>query len=181
MDKLLELLAYLPPAIKQAAAFMVENTMPVHHYMELFQSTEKKKVKLLSEDFEAEARYENVENAAMTTWLISFDHIFKKTAYDYKASQVKGGQKVEAELPNRVDDLQVEKSIGTLVAYSFNTKTTRAGSYDFYRLVSLSMRNWLQKENVSTMYATQVVMRLVVMIFLSALALVVESYQRGGM
>ena len=59
-----------------------------------------------------------------------------------------------------VDDFQVEKSIGTLAAYAFITKTTTGDSYDLHRLVSLSMRNWLQNENVATTYATQVVMRL---------------------
>ena len=60
VEKLLELLAQLPLAIKQAAAFMVENSVTVPRYVELFQSTETKKVKLLSENFEAEGRYENI-------------------------------------------------------------------------------------------------------------------------
>ena len=59
-----------------------------------------------------------------------------------------------------VDDIQVEKSIGTLAAYAFVTKTTTEDSFDLHRLVSLSMRNWLQKEDVATAYATEVVMRL---------------------
>ena len=168
MDKLLELLAHLPLAIKQAAAFMVENSMSVTRYMELFQCTEKKKVKLLSEDFEADGRYDNIENDVMTTWLVSFDQISKKdklaaeylklmslmsekdiprgflyTAYSPEASQVNEDQKVETEWPNEVDDLQVEKSIGTLAAYAFITKPTTEDSYDLHRLVSLSMRTWL--------------------------------------
>ena len=184
LSKALELLAHLPLAIKQAAAFMAANTMSVPRYMELFQSAENKKVNLLSEDFETNGRYDNIQNAVMTTWLVSFDQISKRdkvaaeylkhmslmseksiprnflnTAYVNEASQ-HDDYKVETEWPNEVDDLQVEKSIGTLAAYAFITKTTTGDSYDLHRLVSLSMRTWLQRENISTMYATQVVVRL---------------------
>lgn len=82
-------------------------------------------------------------------------------AYDDEASDVGGDQKDETDRPpSEVDDTQVEKSIGKLAAYAFMTNTSTVHSYDMHRLVPLSMRNWLQKRNVATMYDTQVVMRL---------------------
>ena len=95
--------------------------------------------KLLSENFEAEGRYENKDNAAMTTWIVSLNQISTKdklaaeylkfmsfmskkdiprdiphAAYDDEASDVGGDQKDETDWPSsEVDDGQVKKSIGT--------------------------------------------------------------------
>ena len=86
---------------------------------------------------------------------------FLQVVYDDKTSEEGEDQKGETKWSrSEVDDVELEKSIGTLAAYAFITKTTTEDSYDLHRLVSLSMRNWLQKENVATMYATQVVLRL---------------------
>ena len=94
----------------------------------------------------SDGRYDNIQNAVMTTWLVSFDQIserdevaaeylkhmsfmsekdiprsFLYTNYGYEASQ-NDDYKIEIEWPNEVDDFQAEKSIGTLIAYAFITK-----------------------------------------------------------
>ncbi len=55
--KLLELLAYLPLAIVQAAAFINENEISISSYIALYEDGEDQAIELLSEDFEDRGRY----------------------------------------------------------------------------------------------------------------------------
>ena len=50
--KLLDNLAYLPLAIKQAAAYMNKNTMSVFDYLKLYEANDKGLIHLLSTEFE---------------------------------------------------------------------------------------------------------------------------------
>ncbi|KAL3428755.1 purine and uridine phosphorylase [Aspergillus tetrazonus] len=72
---LLEQLAFLPLAITQASAYIIENKISLSDYLALLQEQEEDAVELLSEDFRDPGRYMDVQNAVITTWLISFSQI----------------------------------------------------------------------------------------------------------
>lgn len=74
--QLLEYLANLPLAIRQASAYMAANTdVTASRYLGYCRSGNQTMVKLLSRDFEDQDRYEAIRNPVATTWLISFEHI----------------------------------------------------------------------------------------------------------
>ncbi|KAI5460988.1 hypothetical protein BGZ63DRAFT_446076 [Mariannaea sp. PMI_226] len=75
MNGLLDFLADLPLAIRQASAFMARTGMSTTKYLGHCQSSDKKLIALLSEEFEDRGRYKNAKNPVATTWLISFQHI----------------------------------------------------------------------------------------------------------
>ncbi|RYP57002.1 hypothetical protein DL770_010783 [Monosporascus sp. CRB-9-2] len=77
--RLLEFLANLPLAIKQASAYMASNTnVTVAQYLSFCQSSHTDMIDLLGRQFEDRCRYKDVakkQNPIATTWLISFEHI----------------------------------------------------------------------------------------------------------
>ena len=73
--ELLDILADLPLAIKQASAYMTETGITTARYLYHYRSSDKNMIRLLSRDFEDQGRYKTIKNPVATTWLISFDHI----------------------------------------------------------------------------------------------------------
>jgi hypothetical protein len=73
--RLLDLLANLPLAIRQASAFMNKLQMSTTKHLKIYESSDKTMIKLLSKDFADETRYGSIKNPVATTWLISFEHI----------------------------------------------------------------------------------------------------------
>ncbi|KAL6812951.1 P-loop containing nucleoside triphosphate hydrolase protein [Trichoderma sp. SZMC 28013] len=76
LESLLEFLANLPLAIKQATAYMIKTGMPISQYLEYCRrSNDEQLIKLLSKDFDDRARYGTTQNPIAKTWLISFEAI----------------------------------------------------------------------------------------------------------
>jgi hypothetical protein len=75
---LLSQLTYLPLAIVQAAAYINENAISLADYLSLLVEQEEEVIDLLSEEFEDDGRYRDIKNPVATTWLISFDQIWKR-------------------------------------------------------------------------------------------------------
>ena len=81
---LLSRLTYLPLAIVQAAAYIKANGIGLRDYLSLLEEQEEEVIDLfLSEDFENEGRYRDLQNPVATTWLISFEQIRQR---DYLAA-----------------------------------------------------------------------------------------------
>ncbi|KAF5003848.1 hypothetical protein F66182_16091, partial [Fusarium sp. NRRL 66182] len=72
---LLQQLAFLPLAITQASAYIIENGINLPTYLALLQEQEQDAIELLSEDFRDPGRYKDIQNPVITTWLISFKQI----------------------------------------------------------------------------------------------------------
>lgn len=70
--ELLRLLAYLPLAIVQAAAFINSNDVSISQYVSLFSGSDKG-MSLFSEHFEDSRRYREAESMIAKTWYISFE------------------------------------------------------------------------------------------------------------
>ncbi|KAK4220532.1 hypothetical protein QBC38DRAFT_550624 [Podospora fimiseda] len=74
-NALLEFLAYLPLAIRQASAYMAKKQISTTEYLELCKSSNEYMIELLSKEVEDRHRYKSIQNAVATTWLISFQQI----------------------------------------------------------------------------------------------------------
>jgi tetratricopeptide (TPR) repeat protein len=149
-QKLLNILASLPLAIKQAAAFINENTISISGYLEICESNEDQFVELLRRDFEDKGRYKTttaIKNPIALTWLISFRQILTRDplAADYLFfMSCVAQQDIPGSLLQPAPKLGKVEALGTLKAYSFLTPREDGDSFDIHRLVHLAARNWLR-------------------------------------
>ncbi|KAI0849478.1 TPR-like protein [Daldinia vernicosa] len=145
---LLELLAYLPLAIKQAAAYMAKTGMVTTKYLDHCRKSNSTLIKLLSKNFEDCSRYKDTSNPVATTWLISFEHISRDTplAAEYLKQLCFFEEKdIPLILLKQDSELEADEAIGVLKGYAFITE--REGtSFDIHRLVRLAMRNWIKEQ-----------------------------------
>jgi hypothetical protein len=161
--RLLDLLADLPLAIKQAWAFMKANGTSVTNYLQIYQDNSETEVALLSEEFYDEHRYQRTENAIATTWLISFRHIMEldPLAADYLRYICFFAEKnIPRSLLPSAAIIRIEQSIGTLKAYAFLTERDNGNSYDIHRLVQIAARTWLKANGEWQEWATKALRRL---------------------
>ena len=161
---LLNFLADLPLAIKQASAYMAKTGITITKYLNHCQSGDERLIELLSKDFEDRTRYKSTRNPVAATWLISFRHISRD---NHLAAQYLRFMSFLAEkevpkslLPPGKSDLEADEAIGTLKAYAFITERPSQESYDMYRLVRLAMGNWLAEEGELKACATTVIQHL---------------------
>jgi hypothetical protein len=87
VSRLLGLLETLPPAIKQAAAFMNKKKKSISTYLGVYLATDTDLIENLSHDFEDMGRYsgyENLRNPVAATWSVTFESITEHhLAYTY--------------------------------------------------------------------------------------------------
>ncbi|KAL3456402.1 hypothetical protein BJX64DRAFT_41730 [Aspergillus heterothallicus] len=147
---LLEQLTFLPLAISQAAAYINSNNIELSDYTALLKEQESDVVELLSEDFGDNRRYQTVQNPVATTWLISFQQIqrLNPLAADYLSfmaciSPRDIPQSLLPEAPSRKKKID---AVGLLKAFSFVAEQAQDHALSLHRLVHLSTRNWLRRE-----------------------------------
>ena len=154
---LLSRLAYLPLAMVQAAAYINANKMSVGDYLSLLVQQEEEVIELLSQDFEDETRYREVNNPVATTWLISFEQIRQcnSLAADYLSFMACLDAKDIPRflLPSGPSRREEMEAIGTLQGYSFITKREADSTINIHRLVHLATRNWLRKEGLLPLWS----------------------------
>ncbi|KAI1498085.1 hypothetical protein F5X99DRAFT_342248 [Biscogniauxia marginata] len=165
--RLLELLANLPLAIKQASAYMASNTsVTVSQYLELYLSSNSDMIEFLSRHFEDRFRYKDLSkqrNPITTTWLISFEHISRHNslATDCLKSMCFLAEKdIPLSLLPEARKVKMAEAIGTLIGYAFIMERERPDSFDIHRLVRLAMRNWLQENGQWQDWATNTIQQL---------------------
>jgi hypothetical protein len=107
-------------------------------------------IDLLSEGFENEGRYRNVNNPVAATWVISFNQICRHNslAADYLSFMACIDSKdiPRSLLPASSSRKKETDALGTLDAYSFIIKRLGGQAFDLHRLVHLAPRNWWRKE-----------------------------------
>jgi hypothetical protein len=148
--KLLDFLADLPLAIRQASAYMDETGITTARYLEHCRTSDTGFIKILSKDFEYRVRYKSTKNPIATTWLISFRQV---SEHNKLAAQFMRHIPFLAEkdipqsiLPTGHDGMDIDDAIGILRAYAFINIRPDKTSYDVHRLFQLVMRNWLTRE-----------------------------------
>ncbi|OCK75835.1 HET-domain-containing protein, partial [Lepidopterella palustris CBS 459.81] len=154
-DLLLKGLAYLPLAIVQAAAYVNVNKITLQEYLSLLAE----KMDGLVEPLHRES-----ENVIAVTWLISFEQIRRHDALaaDYLLFMacVDRNDVPLTLLPAASPHEQGIHAVGTLAAYSFVTKRTAESALDLHRLVHVSTRNWLEKEELLSQQSQVAITRL---------------------
>ncbi|KAJ3951481.1 hypothetical protein N0V92_012105 [Colletotrichum tropicale] len=140
--KLLEKLAHLPLAIRQASAYLRANqATSVSQYLKYCETSDEEQIALLSEDFDDQDRYEIVQNPIATTWLISFQNIArdKPLAAKYLKFICYLAEKdiPMALLPPGDSVRETNEAISTLLAYAFIQKRSFEESFDVHRLCTL--------------------------------------------
>lgn len=151
--RLLDFLAYLPLAIRQASAYMDKNQISTSEYLELCESEREDMIDLLGRDFDDPHRYKEIQNPVATTWLISFHHISKhdQLAAEYlKFMSLLAEKDIPKSLLPTARKIKALEAIGTLKAYAFITQREGQDSFDMHRLVRLAMQNWLENEGLKS-------------------------------
>ncbi|KAE8413586.1 hypothetical protein BDV36DRAFT_27700 [Aspergillus pseudocaelatus] len=147
---LLEQLAFLPLAITQAAAYIIENGINLSTYLALLQEQEQDAIELLSEDFRDPGRYRDIQNPVISTWLISFKQIQHQDqlAADYLSFMacIDPRNIPQSLLPPQASKKQRLDALGLLNAYSFTN--SQGMGINMHRLVHIATRNWLRKEGL---------------------------------
>jgi tetratricopeptide (TPR) repeat protein len=155
IEQLLSILACLPLAIVQAAAFINSNQIPASEYVTLFEDADAE-TELFSEQFEDSSRYEGMDSTIAKTWHISFAQIRKQDplAADYLAFMacIDRINVPQSLLPSGGSRVQQIKALGTLTGYAFITERQQTihGAesekfFDMHRLVYLALVTWLQE------------------------------------
>jgi nucleoside phosphorylase/tetratricopeptide (TPR) repeat protein len=144
---LLEQLAFLPLAIAQAAAYINKKRLDLATYLKLLQNEENGAAEILSEDFGDPGRYRDIENAVITTWLVSFKQIRHQDplAADFLSfiACIDPRNIPQSLLPAPRSEKKRLDALGLLDAYSFTARQETA--INMHRLVHIATRNWLRK------------------------------------
>ena len=161
--KLLDVLAHLPLAIRQASAYMAKKQITTTRYLDLCQSSDKNMIELLSRDFDDRLRYKEAKNSITTTWLISFHQIEEHDplAADYlKFMSFLGQKDIPRSLLPPAEPIKMEEALGTLKAYAFITEREEPDSYDMHRLVQLATLNWVAEKGDMNDWVTKIIRQL---------------------
>jgi nucleoside phosphorylase/tetratricopeptide (TPR) repeat protein len=149
IGRLLDFLANLPLAIRQASAYMAAKQISASEYLKLCKSDHGDMIDLLSKDFEDRHRYKDIQNPVATTWLISFSHILQRDSLAAKYLQfisVLAEKDIPKSLLPKAKTKRAIDAIGTLKAYAFIIQHEGKNSFHMHRLVRLAMRNWLENK-----------------------------------
>ncbi|OAA63371.1 Heterokaryon incompatibility [Niveomyces insectorum RCEF 264] len=162
--QLLDFLADLPLAIRQASAYMTQTGMTAAKYLAYCQKDEEHTIALLSKGFADRGRYKTGDNAIAKTWLISFRRILQHhpLAAQYLQFMSFLGEKdiPRGLLPPADNDLEMDEAVGVLLSYGFLSRRSQDDVYDMHRLVALATRNWLAAEGTFDACIATVVQRL---------------------
>jgi nucleoside phosphorylase/tetratricopeptide (TPR) repeat protein len=159
---LLEQMAFLPLAITQASAYIIENGISLSTYLALLQEQEQGAVELLSEDFRDPGRYKDIQNPVITTWLISFKQIQRQDqlAADYLSFMacIDPRNISQSLLPLQSSKKRRIDALGLLSAYSFTN--SQGMDISMHRLVHIATRNWLRKNGLLSHWIQRVADRM---------------------
>jgi hypothetical protein len=165
----------LPLALVQAAAFIQENSLTVIRYLQLLDQSDHSLVELLSEPFEEVGRDSSIPNAVTATWIVSFKQIkeqcpqasdllslmsffdrqgIPKMFLSYRSEHRNRPEDREQEQEDQAKgQLQLEKALGIIKAFSFVSEGKADGNLNVHRLIQLVMRKWLIMEGKSGEWA----------------------------
>lgn len=163
-NALLEKLAFLPLAISQAAAYINQNSISLAGYMSLLGEQEASTIEMLSEEFEDDGRYAEIQNPVAMTWLVSFIQIQQvdQIASDYLSfiACINPRNIPESILPATASVKRKVEALGLLKAYSFVSTQVDDDILSIHRLVHLATRNWLRKRESLESWVKRVADRL---------------------
>ena len=160
VDRLLKVLAHVPLAITQAAAFMNRNGVSVPRYLAALERNENELMDHLSQDLQDPRRDRGFPHSIFRTWKMSFDQICARepqTADLLSLMATLDEQQIprmllEGETPSRAE---LSSRLGTLLGYSLVAQPAVDETYSMHPLVQTSVRYWLAQEKRKDHYVGQ--------------------------
>ncbi|KAM5528686.1 phosphorylase superfamily protein [Fusarium oxysporum f. sp. phaseoli] len=151
MDHLLTLLAHLPLAITQVAAYLNVNLISITEYLQLFENTDRDRIELLSAEFQDDTRYEQSQDPVATTWFISFNQIRKADELAWRIlmflAYVEQKAVPQSMLPEGESQQQLTRAIGMLCGYRFLDRRGSSEIFDMHSLVHRAIRSWVAEND----------------------------------
>ena len=150
LRELLEVLDYLPLAITQAAAYIVENSITVEDYLEILLEEDSGLQDLLDQDLPDLRRDSRGQNSVIRTWKVSFNQIKDKkprAAEILSLMAVLDRQGIPKFLLRRGSEAaELTTALGTLQAFSLIRAEVGGKSFEVHRLVQMATQQWLKHE-----------------------------------
>lgn len=147
LAELVEILENIPLALVQAASFIAENSQSIGEYLQTYRESDSSKIKLLSQNFEDDERDLDMKNPVAVTWAISFEQIKRN---DPQAAELLSFMSIfdKQAIPRQLlssnrEEVELEKALGTLKAFSLITVEQSRQAFNLHRLVYLTTRSWL--------------------------------------
>ncbi len=151
---LVHALERIPLAITHAGAYIKTraSTTTISTYLELFRESEANQVHLLSKkEWKDIRRDHSIRHAVIATWQISFKHIQKTepSAADLLALMSMFDKQGIPRwlLQGTTSQLDFDDALAPLLSFSFVRTEVGEQALEMHRLVQLSMRRWLEREN----------------------------------
>ncbi|RYP50881.1 hypothetical protein DL769_010894 [Monosporascus sp. CRB-8-3] len=185
--KLVEELEYMPLAISQAAAYIVQRAprTSVRKYLEEFRKSERKRSGLLSRDAGDIRRDGSASNSVITTWQISFDYIRSKrpSATDLlslmsffdrqgileylirpidqdKSYDYEANTDNESVGSTETSSKGFEEDVAILRNYCLISTNETGDVFEMHGLVQLSTRKWLDMHEETEKFKNQYINRM---------------------
>lgn len=148
--EILEFIEYLPLAVAQAAAFMIQNGVTLIEYLDMLRSNKTVIEDLLDENLGDRRRDTESSSSVFRTWRISFDLIREqkpKAADLLSLMAMLDRQMIPESLlvaEGSINKLEMVTSLGMLKGFSLIHVVEAGSSYEMHRLVQLATQRWLQ-------------------------------------
>lgn len=168
-------LGFLPLAIRQAAAYISNQSASIAEYSEYMASSEASKLLLLEQEFRDTMRADDVPNSVLRTWLVSFEQIRHQNEEAanmlcFMATLDRSG--VQDLILKEVwkDPLAFRANIGLVLSFSFvGVVGSRKNAYTMHRLIQLSTRAWMKIRGEEDMFGGMA-LSTIVQLFTDAMA-----------
>ena len=149
--QLLSTLDFLPLAITQAAAFLVENQISIADYLDMLQKDDSEMKDFLAIDIYDPARDSDLSNSILQTWKVSFDQIKKQkplAAEILSLMAVLDRQAISDRLLYQGKNIGIDfqMAVGMLKAFSMVKAEPGDKVFSTHRLVQLATQRWLELE-----------------------------------
>ncbi len=172
IERLLDVLGFIPLAITQAAAFINRNRWTVQGYLAALEKDKQNMTDYLSQELQDHRRPRGFPNSVFRTWKLSFDHILAqepKTAKLLSLMAMLDPQRIPERLlrPLAERDVDFRMAIGTLDGFALISQVIGGEIYAIHPLVQASVHYWLEQRSEKADYAGQ------------ALQLLAEEFPNG--
>jgi tetratricopeptide (TPR) repeat protein len=152
-ERLLEVLAFIPLAITQAAAFINQTTMSIQDYLALLEKNNENFKDALSTELQDSRRQIGFPNSVFRTWKLSFDQILNQNP---RAGELLSLMAMldHHHIPKRwlqsstERQVDFELALGILDGFALITKAMAVDAFALHPLVQASIQYWLENEQM---------------------------------
>ena len=173
IERLLDVLGYIPLAITQAAAFVNRNRWTIQGYTAALEKDKQNLTDHLSQELQDPRRRRGFPNSVFRTWKLSFDQILvqqPQSAELLSLMAMLDPQRIPEKLLRQPAkrDVDFRMAIGTLDGFALISQEIGGETYAIHPLVQASVHYWLEQRNEKVDYAGQ------------ALQLLAEEFPNGN-